>query len=230
MTIEDPSGHKIIDGQETGITVRRVTVHGRAQNFSDVGWPALVDDLGCVWLAHPAGNSVTTVTVWVPSGKTTTVTIPRRAPGGPLVAAGKGRVFAVTREGLQELVADKTPQPDTYSLGRLYALDECDERRARSLQYSSLGYLVAAGDKHGDGTIRSVVRLFNLDGLPGGADAGHAAGTAGPKPKSDAPLAGDLRTWHDASGRHSLKATFVSSRSANRKAPQSRRLDGQRTD
>ena len=210
LTIEDPGGHKVVDGRDTGITVRRVAVRGRAQDFPDVGLPVLVDDSGCVWLAPATANDGSTVTLWVPSGKTTTVTIPRRAAGSPLVAAGKGRVLAVTKDGLQELLADRTDQPENYALGKLYALDVPDGEDVRSLQYTSLGYLVGTSGNVDVGGVHTMLCLFNLDRASAGPEDARAAKTAESTTKSDAPASGDLRTWHDASGRHSLKATFVS--------------------
>ena len=210
LTIEDPGGHKVVDGRDTGITVRRVAVRGRAQNLPDVGLPVLVDDSGCVWLAPATANDGSTVTLWVPSGKTTTVTIPRRAAGSPLVAAGKGRVLAVTKDGLQELLADRTDQPENYVPGKLYALDMPDGEDVGNLQYTSLGYLVGMSGKVDMGGVHTMLCLFKLDRPSARLEDAHAAKTAEPMTKSDAPAAGDLRTWHDASGRHSLKATFVS--------------------
>ncbi len=210
LTIKDASGHKVVDARDTGITVRRVAVRGRAQNFPDVGLPVLVDDSGCVWLAPATANDGSTVTLWVPSGKTTTVTIPRRAAGSSLVAAGKGRVLAVTKDGLQELLADRTDQPENYALGKLYALDVPDGEDVRSLQYTSLGYLVGTSGNVDVGGVHTMLCLFNLDRASAGPEDARAAKTAESTTKSDAPASGDPRTWHDAGGRHSLKATFVS--------------------
>jgi len=210
LTVKEPQGPKVVGGRETGTTVRRVTVHGRGQDFPDVGWPELVDDLGCVWLSPPTGNGGSTVTLWVPSGKTTTVTIPRRAAGSPLIAAGKGRVFALTKAGLQELLADNSDQPQTYALGKLCALDVANEEDLGRVQYSSLGYLVSDGYKTKDGLANPVLRLFKIDGSSVGPEDSRAASTAEPRAKLDVPAAGNLRTWRDSSGRFSVKATLVS--------------------
>ena len=210
LTIVGPGGRNVVDGRDTGITVRRVPLRGRAQDFPDVGLPVLVDDLGCVWLAPATGNDGSTVTLWVPSGKTTSVTIPGRAAGSPLIAAGKGRVLAVSKDGLQELLADSKGRPETYTLGRLYALDVPDDEEVRTLQYSSLGYLVGMSDKVEVGGVHTMLCLFNLDHSQAEPEDAHVAKAAAPTTKSETPAAGDLRTWHDASGRHSLKAAFVS--------------------
>jgi hypothetical protein len=116
LTVENPQGRALKDGQLTGVTVRRVTAPDKGQDFNDVGEAELVDASGCVWLAPRRGSGGDLVTIWAPSGETSTLKIPGRASGSSLVAGPAGRVFAWTAFGLQECVAKDPGKPSAYTL------------------------------------------------------------------------------------------------------------------
>ena len=199
-----------MNGKEKDVTVRRIVSPEQGQEFTDIGWPELADESGCVWLAPHVGSGKT-VTLWTPDGKTTTIEIPGRSSRAELVSAGKGRVFAVVRNGLQELVADNAAQPTTYRLGKLYALDNLDDGDLEDMQYSSLGYIVAISKGLEKNKLKLALRLYSLD--PKSSEQAHIAATSRPATSAAPPprprVAGKFRTWHDASGEHAIQAALV---------------------
>ncbi len=212
LTVEGPKDRQFKDGRLTGVVVRRVTEPDKGQDFNDVGEAELVDASGCVWLAPREGTGGDLVTIWAPSGKTSTLKIPGRAAGSALVAGPEGRVFAWTAYGLQECVAKDSSQPSAYTLGTLYRLEGLDGEPWGGMQYSSLGYLVG---------LDSGLYLFPLrsgrlkhGAAPAATQAGardtEPAPERGPdaKPKS-ASATPELRTWQDVTGKFSIEAALV---------------------
>ncbi len=214
LTVKDSTGRNIADDPETGITIRRVTAPDKGQDLHGVGSPVLVDASGCVWLVPRTKKGDDVATVWLPSGKTTTLKISGLVGARPLVAAGKGRVLAETKGGYQELLADNPDKPEAYTMGTLYALDKPDDELLVDLKYSSLGYLAGIGYKYVAGQMDCVLHLYRYGGsqpqhddppsAPAGAE-GQAKGKSGTP-----PAASKLRTWHDTTGSFSVQAEFVS--------------------
>ena len=202
--------------------VRRMSGPGKGEDFKGMGIPRIVDASGCVWLV-PLGDCKKDVpSFWAPSGKTFPVKIPRRANTEFFVAGEKGHVFIETADGLQEFVANDPDAPTEYVPATLYHLEGLDGENVLDIQYSSLGYLAVVGRKKdcfGDGgcamhlypigptqSVRKVApRAVAVDS----SESKPAATTAKKKAPPVAARPVDVRTWQDATGQFSLKASFL---------------------
>lgn len=196
VTLHPPQGYEIEDGRLRGTIVCRLTATDKGQDFREIGVPELVDASGCVWLAPRTGIGGDLVTIWAPTGETSTLKIPSRNSGSFFVAGPKGVVFARTALGLQECVAEDPGKPGKYELGKIYRLETLEGASVNLsfLQYSSLGYLVTGGYRQSVDS-GSVFHLFPLDQTQWKHDS--------------APAAAKSRTWTDVTGQFSVEAEFV---------------------
>ena len=193
-----------------GTLVRRYTSPDKSEEVRNAGMPLLADEAGCVWLADREGRGVNQMTIWEPSGKTSTLTIPGRNEISAIVAGPKGEVYAWTTFGLRFLHAKDPSRPSAYELGNVCRLEDMDT--GGGLQYSSLGYLVGQDLRHirlywlGPESERP--RLAASEETAKVDDPAESASPAKPKPAAE-PRAASVRTWTDSTGTFTVQAALV---------------------
>ncbi|MGB6043618.1 MAG: SHD1 domain-containing protein, partial [Pirellulales bacterium] len=193
------------DRPAEGITVRRFLSPTDFQDFRDIGVPELVDARGCVWLAPRFGSEITKFTIWGPSGETSTLDIQQRTKNSPLFAAGPGRVFVWTTNGLQAYVNDDPAKPTRYETGSLFSLESPSglaySQKEIDFRYSPLGYVAVCDG--GDVGGKKHLYLYPMERV---SDKGGSGRTKSDDVAASTPK---LRTWTDRSGRFSIDAEFA---------------------